>query len=207
MITVGQILKTARLKKNISLIKLGNQTKIKKEFIVLIEKNAWDKLPEFPVVSGFVKNLSSALALAPENVNAILRRDYPPKKLNINPKPDVASKFTWSPKFTFAIGVLVLVFVVLGYLGFEYVKFIKPPVLNVVSPTESELVLNDTVKIKGTTATDATLVVNNQPILLDQDGNFDTIIEVNSDTKEIRFISTSRSGKVTEVVRNIKVDN
>lgn len=207
MITVGQILKTARLKKNISLTKLGNITKIKKEFILLIEKNDWDKLPEFPVVSGFVKNLSSALDLIPENVNAILRRDYPPKKLNINPKPDVVSKFTWSPKFTFAAGVIVLVLIVLGYLGLEYLKFTKPPVLSIMSPTESELILNDTVRIKGSTSLDATLIVNNQPIVLDQDGNFDTIIEVNSETKEIKFISRSRSGKVTEVVRNVKVDN
>ncbi len=207
MITVGQILKTARLKKNISLTKLGNITKIKKEFILLIEKNDWDKLPEFPVVSGFVKNLSSALDLIPENVNAILRRDYPPKKLNINPKPDVVSKFTWSPKFTFAAGVIVLVLIVLGYLGLEYLKFTKPPVLSIMSPTESELILNDSVRIKGSTSLDATLIVNNQPIVLDQDGNFDSIIEVNNDTKEIKFISRSRSGKVTEVVRNVKVDN
>ncbi len=207
MITVGQILKTARLKKNISLTKLGNLTKIKKEFILLIEKNDWDKLPEFPVVSGFVKNLSSALDLVPENVNAILRRDYPPKKLNINPKPDVVSKFTWSPKFTFAAGVIILVLIVLGYLGLEYLKFTKPPVLNIMSPTESELILNDSVRIKGSTSLDATLIVNNQPIVLDQDGNFDSMIEVNNDTKEIKFISRSRSGKVTEVVRNVKVDN
>lgn len=206
MITVGQILKEARLKKKISLIKLENLTKIKRDFIVLIEKNDWNNLPEYPVVSGFVKNLSTALDLSSQNTVAVLRRDYPPKKLNINPKPDAVSKFTWSPKLTFAIGILVLIVIVLSYLGLEYLKFIKPPELLITSPTENELILQNTVRIKGSTTTDASLIVNNQPIILDQDGHFDTIIGVNKDTKEIKFVSRSRSGKVTEVTKSIVVE-
>ncbi len=206
MITVGQILKEARLKKKISLIKLENLTKIKRDFIVLIEKNDWNNLPEYPVVSGFVKNLSAALDLSSQNTVALLRRDYPPKKLNINPKPDAVSKFTWSPKLTFAIGILGLIVIVLSYLGLEYLKFIKPPELLITSPTENELILQNTVRIKGSTTTDASLIVNNQPIILDQDGHFDTIIEVNKDTKEIKFVSRSRSGKVTEVTKSIVVE-
>ncbi len=206
MITVGQILKEARLKKKISLIKLENLTKIKRDFIVLIEKNDWNNLPEYPVVSGFVKNLSTALDLSSQNTVAVLRRDYPPKKLNINPKPDAVSKFTWSPKLTFAIGILGLIVIVLSYLGLEYLKFIKPPELLITSPTENELILQNTVRIKGSTTTDASLIVNNQPIILDQDGHFDSIIEVNKDTKEIKFVSRSRSGKVTEVTKSIVVE-
>ncbi|OGM78634.1 hypothetical protein A2366_02035, partial [Candidatus Woesebacteria bacterium RIFOXYB1_FULL_33_9] len=202
----GQILKEARLKKGFSLTKLENLTKIKREFILNLENNDWNNLPEFPVVSGFVKNITSSLGLSTNNVNAILRRDYPPKKLAINPTPDVGNKFVWSPKLTFVVGISLLLFLVLGYLGFEYLKFIRPPELIVVSPKENEQVLQNKVKIEGKTTTDAILTVNNQPVILDQDGKFITEIEVTKDTKEIRFKSTSRSGKVTEVVRKIEIE-
>lgn len=206
MNTVGQILKDARIKKGISLIKLGNLTKIKREFILKIENSDWDKLPEFPVVSGFVKNLANALDLSVDNTNAILRRDYPPKKLAINPKPDVEKKFSWSPKLTFAVGVGALVILVLGYLGMEYSKFVKPPELEIISPKNSEIVHGQKIKISGKTTTDALLMVNNQPIILDQDGSFVTELEITKDTKEIKFVAVSRSGKTTEVIRSISVE-
>ncbi|HLD92032.1 MAG TPA: helix-turn-helix domain-containing protein [Patescibacteria group bacterium] len=206
MNTIGQILKEARVKKNISLIKLENLTKIKREFILKLEKDDWDNLPEFPVVSGFVKNLANALGISSNNANAILRRDYPPKKLTINPKPDVGGKFSWSPKLTFAVGIGILLVFVLGYLGIEYVKFIKPPELIIDKPVENEQILQNKVKIEGKTTTDAILTVNNQPIIFDQDGKFITEIEITKDTKELKFISISRSGKKTEIIRKITVE-
>lgn len=206
MNTIGQVLKDARIKKGYSLIKLENLTKIKREFILKIENNDWDNLPEFPVVSGFVKNLANALSVSVNNANAILRRDYPPKKLAINPKPDVGSKFTWSPKITFAIGVGALIVLVLGYLGFEYMRFIKPPELFINSPKENELVLQKKVKLEGETTTDALLTVNNQPITLDQDGKFSAEIEVDKNTKSLIFKAISRSGKETIIERKINVD-
>ncbi len=200
------MLKEARVKKNISLIKLENLTKIKRDFILKLEKNDWDNLPEFPVVSGFVKNLANVLGISSETANAILKRDYPPKKLAINPKPDVGGKFSWSPKLTFAIGIGILLVLVLGYLGVEYTKFVRPPELVINKPIENEQVLQTRVKIEGKTTTDAILTVNNQPIILDQDGKFVTEIEITKDTKELKFVSISRSGKKTEIVRKITVE-
>lgn len=206
MITVGEILKEARLKKKLSLLDLEKETKIKKEFIALIENNSWDKLPDYPVVSGFVKNIAVFLGVSSENANAILRRDYLPKKLYINPKPDVGSKFYWSPKLTFVVSISALTLLVLGYLGFEYLKFIKPPELEIIYPKENEVVLNEKIKVEGKTTTDVILTINNQPILLDLEGKFQTEIEVIKDTSNLLFKAISRSGKVTEKNINITVE-
>lgn len=206
MNTVGQILKEARIKKGISLIKLENLTKIKREFILKIEKEEWGNLPEFPVVSGFVKNLAHALDLSVDNVNAVLRRDYPPKKLNINPKPDIVDKFVWSPKLTFAIGIGTLMLLILGYLGFEYFKFIKPPELEIYAPKNGEIVFDEKIKVAGKTTTDVSLTINNQPIILDQEGKFTTELLITKDTKSLVFKAVSRSGKTTEITQNISVE-
>lgn len=206
MITVGEILKEARLKKKLSLLDLEKETKIKKEFIALIENNSWDKLPDYPVVSGFVKNIAVFLGVSSENANAILRRDYLPKKLYINPKPDVGSKFYWSPKLTFVVSISALTLLVLGYLGFEYLKFIKPPELEIIYPKENEVVLNEKIMVEGKTTTDVILTINNQPILLDEEGKFQTEIEVIKDTSNLLFKAISRSGKVTEKNINITVE-
>ena len=206
MNTVGQILKEARLNQSVSLSDLEKTTKIKKDFIIKIENEDWEHLPEFPVVSGFVKNIANALDLSVDNVNAILRRDYPPKKLRINPKPDISSKFTWSPKLTFAIGVSFLVLIVLGYLGIQYRKFSTPPDLMISSPKQNEITTQNKIKVSGKTTTDAIVTVNNQPITLDQDGAFITEIEITKETKNLVFKAISRSGKVTEKNVSIAVE-
>lgn len=206
MFTVGQMIKEARLKKNIKISELEKATKIKANFIKLIENNSWNLLPEYPVVSGFVKNLAVYLEISPDNANAFLRRDYPPRKLSINPKPDIQTKFFWSPKLAFFLGVLSLVLIILSYLGYEYLKFIKPPEIEIYTPRANEAIFESKVFVSGKTTTDSTLSINNQPILIDQYGQFATEILLTKETKELKFVAVSRSGKTTEIVKSISVE-
>jgi len=109
MKTVGEILRQARERKKYSFKKVQSKTKIKKEFIEAIERSNWTALPDFPVVLGFVKNLASFLGVNSRMAEALFKRDYPPKKLFINPKPDVENKFSWTPKYTFWSGILIVI--------------------------------------------------------------------------------------------------
>ena len=93
MKTTGQELKEIRIKKKYSRSLLAEETRIKKEFIEALEAQNWDALPESPVVVGFVKNISTALRIDAKRMVALLRRDYPPKALRVNPKPDLKTKF------------------------------------------------------------------------------------------------------------------
>ena len=206
MHTIGQIIKSARVKKKFSFKKLEEITKIRASFIESIELEKWATLPTFTTVLGFVKSISSALDIDPNMAVAILKRDYPPKKINISPKPDVFSKFSWSPKLTFIVGIAVVLFVVLGYLGFQYIKFVSPPELNIDSPKENQVVTTKFVTVFGSTDSDVKITVNNQPVLVDADGKFSVDIGVSDTTKEIDIIAVSRSGKINEVKRTIVVN-
>ncbi|MBI4153474.1 helix-turn-helix domain-containing protein [Candidatus Woesebacteria bacterium] len=203
MRTIGRAIKEARTKKRYSLSKLGDATKIKKDFIEALEKENWKALPDFPVLFGFVKNIAGALETSEKGLLALLRRDYPPKALLINPKPDVENKFVFSPKLTFAIGVGIIVVFLLGYLAFQYGTFVGPPSLSVFEPKEGQIVTERMVKVSGKTDSDAILKVNNQLVLLDSEGNFVAEIEIFEGTNEIEVKAQSRSGKEAVVRRKI----
>ena len=205
MKTIGQILKNARVKKKYSLAKLEDLTKIRKEFIDSIEKENWENLPAFPTIFGFVKSISAPLGLDERTASATLKRDYPPKDLTISPKPDISSKFTWTPKLTFALGIGVVILSILGYLIFQYSRFTSAPSLKVESPKEGQVVSGNAVLVFGSTDSDAKVIINNQPVLVDADGKFSVSIEVVSETKEIITKAISRSGKETVVSRKIVV--
>lgn len=204
MKTIGRAIKEARTKKRYSLAKLEGETRIKKNFIEALEKENWKVLPDFPVLVGFVKNITSALGASQRSLLALLRRDYPPKALSINPKPDVGSKFAWSPRLTFAVGVGAVIVLLLGYLLFQYGKFVSPPSLSVFEPKEGAIVTERLVKVSGKTDSDATVKINNQSVILDSEGNFITEIEIFEGTSQIEVKAQSRAGKETVVRRNIK---
>ncbi len=204
MKTIGKIIKEARSKKKISRQKLERLIKIKREFIENLEAGRWEALPEYPVVVGFVKNISSALSLNEKSMMAILRRDYPPKILPINPKPDLSESFKWNPHLTFIAGVALVSILVLGYLLFQYFSFIQSPPLEVTAPQEGEIVTSETITVEGRTDPDATIVVNNQPTLVGEDGKWRAEIEVFEGTEEVKVVARSRSGKETIVSRKIK---
>lgn len=204
MNTIGSLLKDARVRKRFSLAKLEAETKIKKDFIKAVEDENWQALPDYPVVVGFVKNIANYLGLKEPSAVALLRRDYPPQKLSINPKPDVSKQLFWSPKMTFLVGVGIVIAVILGYLGFQYAGFISPPPLSLNQPQEGQVVDSTNVSVSGKTNPEATVKANNQPILVNEDGTFTAEVEIFKGTSEIVVTATSRSGKETTLRRNIK---
>ena len=203
MKTTGDILKSARLKKRYSLKRVEKETKIRKEFIEAIEIGNWTALPELPVVAGFVKNLASFLNVDVKTAYATLKRDYPPRGLLINPKPDVGWKFTWTPKYTFLVGILIIILALFGYLGFQFIRFNSPPVLEVARPPDNFIATSNKVDVSGKTDSDATIRINNQLVLVGSDGTFDGWVEIFEGTKEIVITATNRSKKETTVVRKI----
>jgi cytoskeletal protein RodZ len=205
MKTIGQIIKAARVKRKLSLKKLEEITKIRASFIRSIEEEKWGNLPTFATVLGFIKSISMALGIDQDMAVAVLKRDYPPKKININPKPDTPSRFSWSPKFTFIIGTAAILLIVLGYIAFQYVRFISPPDLVVDSPKENQVVEGRSVLVFGSTDPDVKITVNNQPVLVSEDGKFSVELGVSEETKEVEIIAISRSGKEREISRPITV--
>lgn len=204
MKTIGKFLKDVRVKEKYSKTRVAKITKIKASFIEAIEKENWEALPDFPVVLGFVKSIAGILKIDEHRAVALLRRDYPPRVLPINPKPDVSSKFIWSPKLTFLTGLGLILIVIFGYLTIQYFHFISPPKLTVESPGEGQVINQRNVSVSGKVDPEATLKINNQPVLVEEDGAFKAEIEIFEGTEEIVAKAVSRSGKETVVRRKIK---
>ena len=204
MRTIGQLIRDARAQKRYSRSKLEEITKIKTGFIEALEAEDWEKLPEYPVLQGFVRNISEALKLDQKNLSAVLRRDYPPKDLRINPKPDVATKFMWNPRLTFLLGIFVVSLMIIGYLTFQYVSFISPPKVSIDFPNEGQVVRKRELKVTGIVEKEAAVFVNNQPALVDGEGSFSATIEIFEGTEEIVIKAIKRSGRETIIKRKIK---
>ena len=206
MKTIGEYLKDARNSLGKSKKDLSKITKIKKNFIDNIENEKWSGLPEYPVVAGFVKSIAKHLNLKEDSVVALLRRDYPPKEINPNPKPDIKEKFVLNPKLTFLSGILLAIVIVIGYVVIQYVNYIKPPKLNIDLPKDGQTLKLGIIKVVGTVDSDAVLTINNQPVLISESGDFIAEMEAGLETSELVAVAKSRAGKETKIIINIKVE-
>lgn len=132
MKTVGQILKQARIKKNLGINQVAKATKIRPAYLKALEEDNYQKLPSATSARGFIKNYAEFLGLASTEVLAIFRRDFDEKKVGkigslervrLMTKP----KFTWTPKLTTMAVVVIFVLLFFLYLVWQYFSLISAP--------------------------------------------------------------------------------
>jgi len=181
MIKSGEKLQQKRLEKSLSLEDVAKATKIKTEFLSYIENGEYQKLPSASYAHGFVRNYAKFLGLPDEEILAIFRREFDEDKAyRVLPKGlEQGEEF---PLFKFKIrqAVLLAVIVILffiGYLLFQYRDaFLNPP-LEITSPKEGTILFSQ-IKVTGKTDPNATVYVEKDAVSVDQNGNFQKVINV-----------------------------
>lgn len=118
MKTVGEILKETRIKKAIDFDQIEKETKIRKKYLQALEENKFAKIGQAITVKGFIKNYGEYLRLDSTSLLAIFRRDYAEDEtgqvvLKGMVEPLDQPRFTWNPKRSFIVAV-ILVFLFLG---------------------------------------------------------------------------------------------
>ncbi len=209
MQTIGSFLKKERISRKVSLEDLERKTRIRKEILELIEKEKWDSLPEYPVVLGFVKNISKSLKLEVNKAVALLRRDYPPKIISLKKQEPVVSLkkgFIWGPKTTFIFVSVLVGVLILSYILYQLRLFYSPPYLEIYTPKDGQVLNISEVEVTGKANPQATVEVNDFPVELSKDGYFRFGLSLEEGNQVITVRAKSRSGKVKEVIRSVIVE-
>ncbi len=207
MKTAGQILQSARKNKKLELEDVARITKIRTQFLALIEADNYSGLPSGTVAKGFIRNYSEFLQLVPENVLATFRRDFVENKLGqIVPRAladPVSQQASWTPRATI-IAVVVLVFTVFGgYLARQYWILIGPPTLEIINPKDGQVSSESAILIEGETDPEATISIEGQLVALDKGGQFSFRVPLISGENNISIVATSKSGKTTTLTRRV----
>jgi cytoskeletal protein RodZ len=187
---IGQSLTIVREARKMGLLDLSQETRIKVEFLEALENERWEDLPELPILIGFVKNIADALVV-------LLRRDYkkPESDVSVSRKSIKRLKIPRLPQYVYFV-VLVVV-VSLSYLIYQYVSFNTPPDISIISPISGQVVGGDTVIVRGVTDPSASVVINTQPSIVNEDGSFEVEVVVSATSSTVQVVARSRSGLET----------
>lgn len=208
MVRVGQRLYKERLQKKLSLEDIARATKIKQSFLAAIEKGEYHKLPSPAYAQGFVRNYASYLGLPKAEITALFRREFDEKKA-YKVLPDSLIKtqeFSLNrirvQESLLIVGVVFVLF--LTFLAFQYRYVFLAPSLTVSSPRNGISTTRE-VTVSGKTDSNATVVVNNEPVSLRSNGEFTKKLTFFEGKRSIIVKAKNRMGKETVVKRDILV--
>lgn len=208
MLKAGQRLKEERLFKGLTLEDVEKKTKIKKDFLIAIEKSEYNKLPSSSYAHGFVRNYAEFLGLPVGQILGLFRREFDTKKaFKVLPDGMVRGegvsrkKFRIHGKMLIIVGILMLLASFIAY-QFRY-AFLNPP-LFVSSPAENAVTSQD-LTITGQSDPNAIVTVNNEPVALGEDNKFMKKISLFPGKAVLIIKAKSSYGKETIVQRNIEV--
>lgn len=208
MVTAGQRLKEERLTRELTVEEVAKATKIRPAFIRAIEQNDYKRLPSGTYTQGFVRNYAEFLELPIREILALYRRQFDEEKA-FHVLPSGLAKQQDMPLKRFrlqqtALIVSTVLIVVALYLLFQYrYLFINPP-LTVLTPKEGSI-LSSTLAVTGTTDANASILVNDEAVTINQDGSFTKTLELFPGKTTITIKAVNRFGKETIMTRTVTV--
>lgn len=206
MKTAGELLKDKRLLKELTLDAVAAKTKIKPEYLLAIENSDFAALPSSTFAKGFLRNYAAFLHLNPDTMIAMFRRDFTEnEKGEIIPR-GLVSPIGVKPKF-FTVSLILTSFAViafLGFLGFQLISWWSLPKLILLQPQNGDT-YGEKVTFKGTTNRDSTIKIDDQQVIVDQNGGFTLDLIFPGGTHSIIVQATNRQGKSRLLERTFTV--
>lgn len=201
--SIGEKLRKAREKKNLTLEDIEEVTKIRVRFLSALEREDWENLPETPYTLGFLKSYCQALDLKSEPILSQFKKERGVEnqlfsKMVARKKVIKEPKIYITPSLLFVSLVGFVVLGIFSYIGYQILGFARPPSLLIQSPNSGSLVSENPVTLLGKTDKYASLYVNEQLLALDEKGNFKEEVKLKEGVNKILISAKNRTGKKTE---------
>ncbi len=204
-LTLGEKLRNFRSEKRISLLEVSRVTRIQLKYLECLEEGNYRKLPADVYVKGFLRGYAEFFGVD----ERILIRLYEKEKgIKINlekangtrvekREPINISPFLITPKIITIVSSVLLVFGGLFYLYREIGAFANKPTLVILNPDQNAVENSSSVTVEGVTDKDAKVFINNQPVLVSDDGKFNENLALQFGTNAINIKSVNRFDRVT----------
>ncbi len=202
MLTVGEILQKERLRKNISLGDVEKKIRVRSTFLAAIERNDWRLFTSKVYISGIIRNYATFLGLDSGRVIAFFRRDYERRDDEAQFKRKLASgQFLSHRRKSTVIGLTVVSILFFLYFGYQVFRFVMPPSVSILEPSESQFKRVDKVTVIGVTEREAEVMVLGNRVYQDEKGMFQYDLPLKVGKNSLTIKVTGANGKSTVVER------
>jgi len=210
-LTLGERMKKIRNERRLSLADISKSTKIQIKYLEYMEEGDYMKLPADVYVKGFIRSYAIFMGL---DENMLIKQYQREKGIHKNIKkivdddgggrPIKFSSFIITPKIIIAGAVILLVLGSFFYLYMEVASFVSAPRLVVIKPSDGLSIDGNLTHMTGIAEKDALVFINDQPVLVNENGEFGEDVGLKSGLNVITVKARSKFNK--EAVQTISIN-
>ncbi len=211
--SIGDKLRKLREEAELSVDDIVSKTKIRRKYIVALESGDWAQLPSPVYTRGFVASYASVVG---GNRHSLVRGFE--RELGVSAQAqlgEISSKkapymvssanmrkhrVTVTSRWLWWIGAVVTIGGLIFYLYSTYATFVAEPLLIITSPATNATVENPDLLVTGRATASATITINNQPVIVNADGQFQGRTVLSPGVNAITVIATNRFDKITQSI-------
>lgn len=204
-LTLGEKLQKIRAEYRVSLADVARETGIRREHLEYLEKGEYVKLPADVYIRGFLRSYARFLGVDPKALIRLYERERsiaknlgkePEKALSATAKPSRRlSFFVVTPRMMIGSVAAICILGIALYLYREYRTFVSEPYLVLLEPSNGQSVSNDESVVVGKTDRDAKLFLNDQPIFVNESGEFRERVRLQPGVNTVTVKVVNRFGK------------
>ena len=197
MLSVGKLLKDARERKKLSLHDVEKRIKVREQFIHALEEDKWDAFTSQIYITGILKNYARFLELDEPKILAFFRREYE-RIEETKFKEKISSSYLSSDsKKTIIAGFVFICILLVGYFSYQLFQYLKPPTIQILSPTSNTFKRELTIKIIGKTEKEAEVTIMGERVYQDKEGMFEYIMPLKQKENTLLIEVIGANGKKT----------
>ncbi len=200
--TLGEYLQQVRKQLNLDIHTVSILAQIKPSYIELLEAGAYPKLPADVYIRGFLKSLADFYHIKEQILIDQYEKERGIETEIGNHKPKrFALSFT--PRTLIIGSSLLVALIAVVYVSLEIRSVLAPPYLSLSEPAGDITVDGNSVVIAGIGEIGAEVFINNQPVLIDQNGQFTETLLLSPGLNVIEVTEKNKFDKVSKIVRQV----
>ncbi len=207
---LGERLAQVRSESGWAIVEVAKKISVKPKYLAAIEAGRYRDLPGPVYARNFVRLYAQALGVETGAVIDMFDKEFQivtSGKIERHlPSERVSTEFHWMRKHARLLLAGAVIAAVLFYLGIQVERLLTPPILTVTSPAGDVTTKNLQITVAGHTELTASVTINNQPVQLDDAGNFKESIDLSTGLNTLVIGAAKKHSSQRVVVRRVLVE-
>ncbi len=194
---VGEILAEARNKRHINIDEAAKDLDIPFRYLEALETNNFKDLPNVKFVKQIFKKYCQYLKIDFYNTWQVYKNDYYFSTFNKSIKIQNRHFTSW-PNLIRRLLIALVIGAILIFLFIKVEQIFAPPDLNISYPYDGLIVSDRQIILVGKSESEVQLIINNKEICVDEQGSFETIIDLQKGLNLIKISAKKRYSRLNE---------
>jgi len=196
---LGDYLREARLNKGLTIKKSGADLNVATKYLEALESQEVRILPNEDYFDKLLIKYADYLDVNRQKVMELKNKADELSRFAHLDKQNYFSLSEWMSRLIIIVAVSGLVI----FLLFKINAIFSPPSLNIISPEDGTVYYNRQLVVSGTTAKEAELLINNKATFVDQNGRFETVVDLQNGLNLIKISAKKRYSRTEDI--NLRV--